>query len=75
MYTTFSRKNISHFLKYFFNGFQPWFQRLMQIEDGLTEKGIFQQRIRKMFKQSLFPNSGVEDDHKPFERQGLYFKF
>ena len=45
----------------------------MQIEDGLTEKGIFQQRIRKMFKQSLFPNSGVEDDHKPFERQGLYF--
>ena len=41
----------------------------MQIEDGITEKGIFRQRIRKMFKTSLFP-SGVEDDHKPFERQG-----
>ena len=45
----------------------------MQIEDGITEKGIFRQRIRKMFKTSLFP-SGVEDDHKPFERLGKFLK-
>ena len=44
----------------------------MQIEDGITEKGIFQSRLRKIFKQSAFPSS-VEDDHKPFEKQGDFF--
>ena len=43
----------------------------MQIEDGITEKRIFPSRIRKIFKQTAFPSS-VEDDHKPFEKQGDY---
>ena len=51
--------------------FQPWFKRLMQIEDGITEKRIFPSRLRKIFKQTAFPSS-VEDDHKPFEKQGDY---
>ena len=41
----------------------------MQIEDGITEKRIFPSRLRKIFKQTAFPSS-VEDDHKPFEKQG-----
>ena len=57
------------FFKIIIYFFQPWFKRLMQIEDGITEKGIFQSRLRKIFKQSAFPSS-VEDDHKPFEKQG-----
>jgi len=49
---------------------EPWFKRLMQIEDGITEKRIFPSRLRKIFKQTAFPSS-VEDDHKPFEKQGV----
>ena len=46
----------------------------MQIEDGITEKRIFPSRLRKIFKQTAFPSS-VEDDHKPFEKQGDYIQF
>merc|ERR1712045_1084252 len=49
---------------------EPWFKRLMQIEDGITEKRIFPSRLRKIFKQTAFPSS-VEDDHKPFEKQDI----
>ena len=59
------------YVKLLFKIFQPWFKRLQQIEDGITEKGIFQSRLRKIFKQTAFPSS-VEDDHKPFEKQGEF---